>query len=97
MNVHLMKKAQGGLFLTLSLLVVFSFLLAACGPAATTEAPAPTQAATEESPTEAAAPTATEEPKPLPPLPSSSTNHPGWRASKRWSTNMWKRPATKSI
>lgn len=68
MNVHLMKKAQGGLFLTLSLLVVFSFLLAACGPAATTEAPAPTQAATEESPTEAAAPTATEEPKPLPPI-----------------------------
>jgi len=63
MDLHLMKKAQRGLFMTLSLLIAFSFLLAACGPGATTEAPAPTAA-----PTEAAAPTATEEPKPLPPI-----------------------------
>lgn len=68
MNVHLKKKGQRGLFLTLSLLVVFSFLLAACAPAAATEAPAPTQGTTSESPTEAAAPIATEEPQPLAPI-----------------------------
>jgi len=63
-----MKKTQRGLFLSLSLLVVFSFLLAACGPAAaTTEAPAPTEVPTEAAATEAV-PTTTEEPKPLPPI-----------------------------
>lgn len=68
MNLNFLKKKQRGLFLSLSLLVVFSFLLAACGPAAaTTEAPAPTEAPTEAAATEAV-PTATEEPKPLPPI-----------------------------
>jgi len=71
MNSHL-KKPRRGLFLTLSLLTAFSFLIAACGPATTTEPPAPTQVTTTESatkaPSEAPAPTNTEEPKPLPPI-----------------------------
>lgn len=97
MNPHFVKKTQRSLFLTLSLLVVFSFLLAACGPAATMAAPteALTEAATEVAPTEAA-PAATEEPKPLPPSPSSSTNPLGSLASRRWSTSTWKRPAIRS-
>lgn len=64
MNLHLIKKAPHSLFFTLSLLSVFSFMLAACSPAATTEPAAPTQAPS----TEAAAPTPTEEAKPLPPI-----------------------------
>ncbi len=68
MNPHFVKKTQRSLFLTLSLLVVFSFLLAACGSAvATTEAPAPTEAPSEAATTEVA-PTPTEAPKPLPPI-----------------------------
>ena len=69
MNLHFLKMTQRSLFLGMSLLVVFSFLLAACGPAATTEAP-PTAAAVE--PPAAgeatAAPTAIEGSKPQPPI-----------------------------
>jgi maltose-binding protein MalE len=65
MEKHPMKKAKRGLLFTISLVVLVSFLLTACGPAATTEPPAPTQATTEGSPA-TQAPTATAEPKPLP-------------------------------
>jgi multiple sugar transport system substrate-binding protein len=65
MEKHPMKKIKRGLLFTVSLVVLVSFLLTACGPAATTEPPAPTQATTEVSPA-TQAPTATVEPKPLP-------------------------------
>jgi len=65
MEKHPMKKAKRGLLFTISLVVLVSFLLTACGPAATTEPPAPTQATTEGSPA-TQEPTATAEPKPLP-------------------------------
>ena len=68
MNLNVTKKIRHNLVLTCSLLLALSFLLAACGPAATTEVPAPTQVATKESPTEVGAPTPTDVPQPLPPI-----------------------------
>lgn len=73
MNLHPIQKVKHGFLLTLSLIVVLTFLLTACGPAATTEPPAPTQVVTEEPPATQApvvteAPVATEEAKPLPPI-----------------------------
>ena len=71
------KKIQSGFLSTLSLLVAFSFLLAACGPAATTAPSAPTtapiQPATQAAPATQApmlveASTPTQELKPLPPI-----------------------------
>lgn len=72
MNLHWMKHARLGLFKNLSLLIAISFLLVACGPATSTAPPSPTAAApmeanlpSAETPSDAA-PTATEELKPLP-------------------------------
>lgn len=70
MNLHSLKMTKRSLFMAMSLLVLSSFLLAACGPAATTEPPAPTSAVTQPPAAETSAPvpTATEESKPLPPI-----------------------------
>jgi multiple sugar transport system substrate-binding protein len=70
MNINFLKMKKRNFFPVISLLFVSSFLLAACGPAATTEAPAPIATATEPPAVEeaTAAPTLTEEPIPLPPI-----------------------------